>query len=120
MASDPPELAALSDHDLGRLARELETEIAVRRAQIEGPAAERKATRRILRGTFLTAAGFFGLTLDPVSGVIAFVGLWDWIEGVRDDAEATNRQTRLRADWQRLANQLAAVETEVRRRGGDL
>jgi multidrug efflux pump subunit AcrA (membrane-fusion protein) len=117
MEPAPADLAVLSDHDLHRLARELKTEIAIRQAQIEAPSAERKATRRILRGTFLTAAGFFGLSLDPLSGVIALVGLWDWVEVLRDDAEAANRQMRLRADRQRLAHRLTALEAEIRRRG---
>ena len=116
MVPDGLDFSALSDVALRNEIRLLETEIAVCNAQIEPKASEIKRSRRIARGTFLTVAGFFGLTLDLISGVIALVGFFDWIDGLREDASATNMQLKLRRRLPTLKDRLALLEAEVRRR----
>lgn len=112
------DFGSLSDDELSEEIRRLQVEIAIRRALIEPRSAERRRSVRLARGTLLTALGFFGLTLDPISGVVAVVGFFDWMEAVREDALAYNQQIRLRSDLLTLDARLAKVTAEVRRRGG--
>jgi len=76
MANGEPDFRALSDIELRDQIRFLELEIAACAARIETDADEQKRSRRLARGTFLTAAGLFGLTLDPISAVVAVVGFF--------------------------------------------
>ncbi|MFZ1883320.1 MAG: hypothetical protein WAU53_06875 [Rhodoplanes sp.] len=112
------DLGSLTDDELTEEILRLQIEIAIRRAQIEPPSAKRKRSLRLARGTLLTGLGFFGLTLDPISGIIAIVGFFDWMEAVREDAAVLNQQIRLRSDWLKLNARLEKVTAEVRRRGG--
>lgn len=115
-----PDPRPLTDDELRAEIRRLELEIAALEAQIEPEEAQSKRTRRIARGTLLTAAGFFGLTLDPLSGVIVIVGFFDWIEGFKDDAAAMNLRIKLSRERTHLQERLALIESQVRRRGGNI
>jgi hypothetical protein len=118
MAPDKKALASLSDTELRDRIHLLELEIVACQARIESDADEARRSRRLARGTFLTAAGFFGLTLDPISAVVAVVGFFDWIEAVRDDSLQTNLKAVLSRQLAQLKMQLEPLETEVRRRTG--
>jgi hypothetical protein len=77
MTSAEPDPGSLTDVELRNEIRLLEIEIAACDAQIDPEIEEAKRSRRLARGTFLTAAGFFGLTLDPLSAVVLLVGFFD-------------------------------------------
>ncbi len=118
MLADKSELGSLSDIELRDRIRLLELEIAACSARIDTDADELRRTRRLARGTFLTAAGFFGLALDPISAVVAVVGFFDWIEALRDDAAQAKLRNSLRGDLARLKAALESLQAEVRRRTG--
>jgi len=113
------DLGALSDVELQSEIHLLEIEIATCEAQIDSDAEEAKRSRKIARGTFLTAAGFFGLTFDPISGLVVLVGFFDWIEAIRDDAVAYTLRLRMERRRMELRSHYAALESEVRRRKSD-
>jgi hypothetical protein len=114
------DLGTLPDEELRAEISWLQTEIAVREAKIETLELESRRTRRLLRGTFLTAAGFFGLSLDPISALVILVGIIDWIDVVKDDNAAMNSRIALQRDKTLLLKRLEQIEAEVRKRGGDL
>ncbi|HEY2757625.1 MAG TPA: hypothetical protein VGJ01_18000 [Pseudolabrys sp.] len=119
MLPDEPALESLSDIEIKDRIRQLELEIAACEGRVETDADEARRSRRLARGTFLTAAGFFGLTLDPISAVIILVGFFDWMEALRDDARQTNLKAALTWQSAKLKAQLELVEAEVRRRTGN-
>ena len=118
MVAEGSELSTLSDIELRDQIQLLELEIAACAARISTDAEEQKRSRRLARGTFLTAAGFFGLALDPISAVVAVIGFFDWIEALHDDAAQTNSRIILRRQLVHLRAPLALLQAEVRRRTG--
>jgi hypothetical protein len=120
MPAEDPAIGLLTDVALRNEIHLLEIGIAACEAQIEPDSEEAKRSRRIARGTFLTAAGFFGFSLDPISAIVAVVGVFDWIEGIRDDASAYNLRLKLRRRRIELRGRYAALQAEVRRRGGKI
>ena len=64
------------------------------------------------------AAGFFGLTLDPISALVAVVGFFDWAESLRDDAARMNRRIALHRQLTVYKGQITLLEAEVLRRTG--
>jgi hypothetical protein len=119
MHLDESELDTLSDIELRDHIRVLELEIAACEARINPDAEELKRSRRLGRGTFLMAAGFLGLSLDPISALVAVVGFFDWVEALRDDAAQANSRSLLRRQSIHLKTQLALLENEVERRTGE-
>jgi hypothetical protein len=116
----PPTFAE-SDRELVEYARDLAYRIDALGGQIESAAARRKRTVKIIRSTILISGGLVGATVvDLLALVITVLGFWDCVEAIQEDAAATNRQRQLRLVVSDLADELSAIEDELRRRGIEL
>ena len=104
--------------ELSNFIHDLRTQIVALRPHIEGPHIWRRRSIDLLAGTILTAGGFFGATMDPLSVILVPLGFIVWVRAIVDDARATNRHLALRQNLSRLENQLAAAEAELERRIG--
>ena len=110
------DLTRVSDRDLGTFIRDLRLKIAACEARIEPPAVTRLRNIKLARGTLLTVGGLLGIAWEPIAAVVFFVGLWDWIDAVAEDASVMNRQLKLRRELAEISFQLAVAEAELRRR----
>ena len=114
--TDPLDSMQLTDHELGNFIRDLRLRVAANEAQLESPSAGRQRTIKILRGTILTAGGLVGASFEPFSIVLTIIGCWDWVDTIRDDVNAMNRQIQLRETLIDLERQIAMAEAELERR----
>jgi hypothetical protein len=71
-----------------------------------------------LRATFLTAGGFFAVTVDVLGGLLLLVGAWDWVDAIRDDVETMNAQNSLQLELSEIEEELEIAETELENRLG--
>lgn len=113
-----PDIHSLSDVELVALSGELAAEIRGIGKLIESEAAVRKRTRKILRGTVFN---FVGLAAAAPTGGLSLVlcaaGLFDWADGLVDDARAMNEQLENQRIYLEKEAFLAHVQAELKRRG---
>jgi hypothetical protein len=67
---------------------------------------------KVLRATFLTAGGFFVITVDILGGLLLLVGAWDWVDAIADDVDTMNVQNSLQRELSEIEEELEAAETE--------
>lgn len=114
--TDLPDLAQLTDRDLGNFIRDLRFQIVAAQAQLEAPTADRRRTVKLFRGTVLLAGGLIGATFEPLTAFLAVVGLWDWVDAIEDDVSTMNRQLHLRRALIELDLLIRMAEAELDRR----
>lgn len=113
-----PDSRLLSDTALVALSGELAAEVRILRKQVESEAAIRKRTRKILAGTVFN---FVGLAAAAPTGGLSLVlcaaGLFEWADGLVEDARAMNEQLENRRIYLEKQAFLAHVQAEMKRRG---
>jgi len=113
-----PDIHLLPDVELVALSRELAAELRGIARLLESEAAARKRTRRILRGTVFN---FVGLAAAAPTGGLSLIlcaaGLFDWADGLVDDARAMNEQLWNQRAYLEKEEFLAHVRAELEKRG---
>lgn len=110
--------AALSNVELQTHAEYLRRRLGAAGARIQALGTSRARTTKILRATFLTAGGFFAVTVDVLGGLLLLVGAWDWVDAIRDDVETMNAQNSLQLELSEIEEELEIAETELENRLG--
>jgi len=110
------DLAQLTNDELVDLINDLQIEAEALVPFVEDRRAWNRRTIRLVRGTVLTAGGFFGATFDPISLLLVLLGFIDWLEAIVDDARALNQQLTLRQRIVSLRRRIEAALAELERR----
>jgi ribosomal protein L29 len=110
------ELRDLSDVELKERLRDVRLTIGLLGPQIETRKKRKSRTIKVIRGTVLMAGGFIAATIDPLGLTLVLFGGWDWVEGIADDAKATNKDVAMRRKINELNAELDLIEFELRQR----
>ncbi len=113
MADD---LKNLSDDELLNLIHDLQIETDTLLPFIDDDRIWNQRTVKLIRGTILTAGGFFGAAFDALSLLLVLVGFIDWLEAITDDARAFNRHLSLQQRMVALRDRINAAAAELARR----
>ena len=106
-----------SAHELGTHIRNLSIRIARLEGQIEPRGRARARTIKIVRSTILMAGGLLTATaIDMLGLILTFLGCWDCVEVVVEDAREMNRQHAVRRLLTQLSAEIDAAESELSRR----
>lgn len=116
MDADDTAIVNLSDRELGELISELTIEIAALQEQVEPTSGSAKRTWRLVRSTILMTGGLFAATIEIWTVILALLGLWDWIDTIREDVAFTNRQNAISQQLTDLEFKLAIMTVELRKR----
>lgn len=60
--------------------------------------------------------GLFAATIEIWTVILALLGLWDWIDTIREDVAFTNRQNAISQQLTDLEFKLAIMTVELRKR----
>jgi hypothetical protein len=89
-------------------------EIARKEGELDALPGSTKRTIRVARGTLLNLAGLaLAVPTGGLSAILCAAGLWDWAEGIVEDAAVMNRENELRRGLHALKALLDAAEQEL-------
>ena len=110
------DLTRLTEDELVDLIHDLQIEADALVPFVEDRRTWNRRTIRLVRGTILTAGGFFGATFDPIALLLVLLGFIDWLEAITDDARVLNQQLTLRQRIVSLRQRIEAADAELERR----